>query len=201
MSFVSVVGSKSFLTVMCDGRVVGLEDEVLEEDYQKFVRIGKKSFIAYAGTRHICESIANNFKHYEGEKEDYTFWLEKIKLILAQNQVALKQSGYKAILAFGGINLNGEIEFYAISSITLEFQRYFPQADNLSYTFLLNSEDFEDELGNGRLVEKLTEFLGQTGYSTPSQVIQSQRLLNNYVADIDKVYVNKNTSRLVIKNA
>lgn len=62
MSFVSIVVSSEFVTVMSDGRVSGENNTVLEENYKKFKKISPKQFIAYVGSRAICEHIVEQIE-------------------------------------------------------------------------------------------------------------------------------------------
>ncbi|MEK4006480.1 hypothetical protein [Paenibacillus sp. FSL H3-0333] len=192
MSFVSIVARENFINVMSDGRVTGSNDEVVDEEYQKYVS-NDKSFIAFAGTLETCEMVVRDIKEIVFDNKDY---VGAIYVLLGVfKQIKLEEKGMKVMMALGGVNKIGEIEFYTVDSIKKEAQTYIPKDDDIAYAFLNNTEH-ED-------VTLKSEFIGilkETGFDTPSKSIQAQRLMNNNVADRDKS-VNKKTFRAVIKKS
>lgn len=60
MSFVSVLQTEDFLTIVSDGRVVAANNEnmILNEQYQKFILPTDQTFLAFAGDQPSCEAVA-----------------------------------------------------------------------------------------------------------------------------------------------
>lgn len=190
MSFVSIVATENFITVMSDGRVTGKDnDEILQEDYQKFMEVANgKAFIAYAGTKDVCELIAQHIKI----AIENGLTLEDSSRIVRESINAAVPEDLSVMFSIGGINELGKIEFYTYDSKNNLEQHFLTEPGQISYAFLNNSStdiDFNDEI---------KKILRETGFSSPSETIQAQRLLNNRVADVDDS-VNKKTSRFVIK--
>lgn len=71
MSFVSVLGREKFLCVMSDGKLLGENNEILQEDYQKFINIGNSAFIAFAGSQGACEELSVQMLPYFDEKRTF----------------------------------------------------------------------------------------------------------------------------------
>ncbi|BCG58441.1 hypothetical protein [Paenibacillus sp. URB8-2] len=192
MSFVSVLGREKFLCVMSDGKLLGENNEILQEDYQKFINIGNSAFIAFAGSQGACEELSVQMLPYFDEKTDFS--AINNALIDFFNAEDPNQRDVKVMIAFGGINLEGHIEFYTIDSKTNKSEKYFPEGEDIKFCFL-RSGDFLNDLN---VKGKMIELLRTTGVNTPTECISAQKLLNDYVADHD-TSVNKKTSRMVIK--
>ena len=189
VSFVSVVATEGFVTVMSDGRVSGLD--ILVEDYQKFVlSTDKNFFIAYAGDRTLCEIVAN--KILESYNVKMPFDTIKEQMIGCAQRNFDDQTNI--MLSFGGVNYNGQIEVIGCDLKTKECLYYRPVGDKISYLFHSNlPPSMKEEMGD-RFVETLRE----TGTDSPTSIIQAQKLLNNHVSTIDDS-VNRKTFRACIK--
>lgn len=190
MSFVSVIARESFLTVMSDGRVIDRNDCIIDEAYQKF-SCDEKSFIAYAGSREVCEMITRDIRDLVFNDRDYV----GATLVLVQvfEQLKLESHGLKVMMALGGVNKQEEIELNTVDSIKKETLSFKPKGGDIDYAFLNNIKNNKVDFQT-----KLVEILKQTGIDTPSNIIQAQRLLNNYISDMD-ISVNKKTFRAVVK--
>lgn len=191
MSFVSVVATEGFVTIMSDGRVkkVG-SGEIIQEDYQKFIRVqNDKAFIAFAGIKELCEAIAINIK--KTIEEGMSF--DKIQKILKLTITQIIPSELTVMFAFGGLNHSNEIEFYSYNSKYKKELHFKPVDDQIAYAFLNNSSASEDEFNN-----KFINILRETGFSSPSSTIQAQKLLNEFVVTKDNT-VNNKTFRMSIK--
>lgn len=190
MSFVSVIARESFLTVMSDGRVIDRNDCIIDEAYQKF-SCDEKSFIAYAGSREVCEMITRDIRDLVFNDRDYV----GATLVLVQvfEQLKLESHGLKVMMALGGVNKQEEIELNTVDSIKKETLSFKPKGSDIDYAFLNNIKNNKVDFQT-----KLVELLKQTGIDTPSNTIQAQRLLNNYISDLD-ISVNKKTFRAVVK--
>ncbi|MNW37055.1 hypothetical protein D3C74_140860 [compost metagenome] len=189
MSFVSIVMSNDFLTIMSDGRVSGLEYEI--EDFQKFVCSNDgKSFVAFSGDRTGCEIISQEvLKSFQLGIPYKTISKELIEFID-------RNFGYNVVIkiAFGGIGEHGEIEVYNYDYPSKEETYFHPSEREIDYIFLCNvPKTLRPEVAN-----KFGELLNETGKDSPSSIIQAQKLLNNYVSSFDNT-VNKKTFRAVIK--
>ncbi|EJR61717.1 hypothetical protein IIO_02625 [Bacillus cereus VD115] len=56
MSFVSVIQTEKFLTVVSDGQVTNESDKAItQKDYKKFKKISPNQYIAFAGSKGWCE--------------------------------------------------------------------------------------------------------------------------------------------------
>lgn len=191
MSFVSIVATTGFVTVMSDGRVKDIvSGEIIQEDFQKFIKANdSKAFIAYAGNRESCEPIALNLKN--AIEEGISFDIVQTILISAVRKLIPEH--LTVMFALGGLNSDNEIEFYSFNSRENTNSHFKPANDVISYTFLNNTgiarKDFE-----GEFVKNLRE----TGFQSPTSTIQAQKLLNRYIASRDET-VNNTTFRLSIK--
>lgn len=192
MSFVSIVARENFLCVMSDGRVQGVNGEILQEDYQKFIKIENRAFVAFAGSKTACEELAIQVVPHLYTNASFTSLALEIKGAFERSDY--EDYGTKVAVSFGGVNRVGEIEYHAVNSLTKKTMKYAPRGDDITYCFLQNGE----ALHQLKLEQELINIMRETGFKTPSQVIQAQKLLNNKVADIDSS-VNKVTSRMIIK--
>lgn len=191
LSFVSIVARHDFITVMSDGRVTDSENVSTEEDYQKFMRTSKNSFLAYAGTKEACEMAATNILPLLEHEIPLHMIIESLPTVFSQLQ---SNGKIKILLAMGGVSKENKIELHTISSIDNRVQSYYPTQKNDIISVFLNNT----EIGDQKYNIKFKELLGETGFDSPSEVIQAQKLLNNYAADND-ISVNKRTFRLSIR--
>lgn len=192
LSFVSIVARENFISIMSDGRVTGASGIPIQEDYQKFTVFDKSAFIAYAGTKDICETIVRDYEgFFRWNIYDFSMWVKELQELF--RTADFESQGLKVNLGFGGVNQDEKIEFHALSSSDLRLQSFFPVKDDISFAFLNNTT-----LGDQIFNEKFVEFLKVTGFETPTNVIQSQKLLNNYVSQNDNT-VNTKTFREVIR--
>ncbi|MFW5437105.1 hypothetical protein [Paenibacillus apiarius] len=191
MSFVSVVATEHFVTVMSDGRVKNMETgEILEEDYVKFHKSSDgKQFVAYAGNKQLCEILSKKILQYLEDGCEY----DNLILILNTTIYDTFKDQFGVMFAFGGINKDKQIEVYAYGNKKQGVLKFKPENGNLAYTFL-----FHGKISDGELDEKFDGLIKEIGRDTPSKIIQSQKLLNSYVSEQDDT-VNNNTFRMIIK--
>ncbi|QWU17811.1 hypothetical protein SAMN04487895_105229 [Paenibacillus sophorae] len=192
MSFVSVLGRRDFLCVMSDGTLIGDNNEILQEDYQRFINIGNQAFIAFAGSQGPCEELSVQMLPYFDVKTDFSAINNALTDFF--NTDDLNQREVKVMIAFGGINLDGNIEFFTVDSETNKSERYFPEGEDIKFCFLRSGDTLTDLNVKGKMIE----LLRTTGANTPTECVSAQKLLNDYIADHD-AEVNKKTSRMVIK--
>lgn len=181
MSFVSIVARSSWISVVSDGRVTA-GDDVVEEQYQKFILPTSGSFIAYAGNKQPCELIAKRLLDTGFRTDPLEESARRVFGMIAH----LKDLGHKAFVALGEVSASGA-EFYACGpnqSVPVFFR---PKGDDVCYSFLSNTH-----LSDEALEQQFVLGLQRSGVDTSAQCQQAQIELNEWVADRD-VTVNKNT--------
>ncbi|RFA36236.1 hypothetical protein CAI16_05460 [Virgibacillus dokdonensis] len=187
MSFVSVIASDSFISMVADGRVVQ-DGNSIQENYRKFKQIGLKQFVAFAGAKQICEAVMDQI-NVEIEK---MYELSKVaKEIHSAIYGKSELEGINILFVVGGVNINGCIEFYTINRVDEEIRKYKPETPtDRSYAFLHNGMIDEGIVG-----EKFEETYSKYGVTSLSKCQRVQEELNNKIADLDES-VNKITFKL-----
>jgi hypothetical protein len=194
MSFVSIVATKDFVTVVSDGLAINLETgEVIENRYKKFFKISEKQFIAFAGNKGIADHIKEIINY---KKEGYNLF-QLISALYWQITREIPFERARVLVAVGGVNENGEIEFHTFINKPGEtINSYRPKNDEITYSFL--ESKFIDE-GKHQIIEnKFIEYLSVNGYNTPYKVLRSQVQLNKLVCGMDPS-VNNITFELYIR--
>ncbi|MDO3408838.1 hypothetical protein QWJ34_03575 [Saccharibacillus sp. CPCC 101409] len=188
MSFVSVIAKEKFITVMSDSAAGGSEDTPQPEEH--VVKVGEKQFVATAGgDRESREVITKHIVSLLGEGTPY----DRILVILQMTLASFFENGKSVLTAFGGINESGNIQVCTYDPISRAERDMTPRGDEIAYFFLS-----EGAGKYGNLYELLQGYWKETGTDTPSSIIQSQKLLNRYVASKDED-VSKETVKLVLK--
>ncbi|MED1093939.1 hypothetical protein [Bacillus paramycoides] len=191
MSFVSVVGGVNFLSVMTDGRVSNGET-ILEETYPKFRMIGEDIVVAFTGDRMACERLFDALNKEVIAHQD--FFKTACDIKEAFNRYPIFR-GKKVMWVIGGINPNKKIEFVIVSTESDEPSQYIPENSETklmsAYAFCLKDTSIDYK----QLNEKLDEYFKQEN----GNLIEAQKLLNNYVAELDFT-VNTNTYPAFISN-
>lgn len=191
MSFVSVMASSNFINVVSDGRV-SLNGVPLQENYKKFKKISEKQFIAYAGSKEVCENVVNQVDYQESKVYDLRQVAQEIQAATSGSG-NLSLYGHKMLFCVGGVNANRRIEFYTVENGSSNIGEYKPSSStDINYAFM--STNTSDQLIN----EKLHEIASFMGTESASRCLQVQKELNNFVAGIDFT-VNTNVSTLTIK--
>lgn len=193
MSFVSVLARENFLTVVSDGRVQGPDLLPMQEDYRKFIQVDSGFFVAFAGHKEPCERFIDKSGLSRTSSRDLGLVSQRTKNLLLTHPY--KNS--KILLAFGGLNTLGEIEFATFSTLEPEIRFFQPRGDDLSYAFLNNSSLKTTNLA-GRLEKYLLLAGIGKGIESPDQLINAQVMLNNFVANLDSS-VNTTTFTLSIQ--
>lgn len=195
MSFVSIVVSSEFVTVMSDGRVSGENNTVLEENYKKFKKISPKQFIAYVGSRAICEHIVEQIEYIDEQIYNLYDTAIKIKEVISGEQLRSINSYF----AIGGLDLDGQFRIYVISNLPKEEIEIIQNVSKDGLTYKLLTSPFIVERINREEMEQIfITFLRKTGFNTPDKCLQAQKLLSHFIADID-TSVNKHSFSLTIK--
>lgn len=190
MSFVSIIASPNFITVMSDGQVTR-DGVVIKDDYPKFKKISPKQFIAYTGVKEYCEEIVNQVPYTPKmyNLADITNQIERV--VIDPNLVK-----HKLHFGIGGVDVNEDVVFYTVENQKERIVNYFKpkNIDDINYAF------FESGHANIQinLSIKLIEYLRTTGFNTPSKCLKAQKLLNDFVASKDET-VNNKTFYLSIK--
>ena len=193
MSLVSTIATKDFITVVTDGRVTSFNNEIIREDYQKFIQISNTLFVGYAGDQKNCETFIK-----ESKLLGVTNWESKdLSRYLKKKFACYKNKDRNVLIIIGGINRRNKIEFFTLDSRigndTVKY--YLPKNEEIKYALLYN--DVIDK-PNLELYKKLTDIMKATEIKSIKDVVKAQIILNNYVSDNDTT-VNKNIFKLIIK--
>lgn len=195
MSFVTMVISKKFITVMSDGRVSGKNHKVLEENYKKFKKISPTQFIAYVGSRAASEVIVNQIEYVDKQiynMQDLTF---KMKEAVSAEQF----HSINVHFAIGGIDLDGQLRIYSISNLNKGVDIIQNESDDvIKYKFLPSPHIFET-MKKEEMEEHFIQYLRKTGFNTPNKCLRAQKLLSDFLSETDRS-VNKSTHSLKIVN-
>ncbi len=177
MSFVSIIAREDFISIMSDGRVCGPNGIPIQEDYQKFVRVDERFFVAFAGHKEPCELFLRN----SGLLSPRTYDVELFSAEIQSKLIAGPSRKHKILLALGGFNHHEEIVFSTFSTIQPKMQLFRPKGDDISYAFLNNSS-----VRSAQLEELLIEALKVSGFQTPDQIREGQTQLNSAVSAMDE---------------
>lgn len=199
MSFVSVVATEKFVTIMSDGRVVNMDTgDLVEENFQKYVKVNEKAFVAFSGTKDTGEIIARKIAESIHEGEEFVK-IHQILVMTIEGMRELITDDRPVSIVFGGFNSKGEAEVLSYASKSKQSLHYKPKGDEFATIFLTGARS---SLTQEEIYNVFEGFMKDTiqGDSNPSPtlIIQSQKLMNNYIADRDDT-VNKTTFRLVLK--
>ncbi|HDR4884568.1 TPA: hypothetical protein QCV70_002787 [Bacillus cereus] len=201
MSFVSVVVTARFISVMSDGRVQH-NGEIVQEDYTKFGVLGDgKAFISITGSRSSGERIielADKFYKEDEPLAGVAFGLQK---------VLTRDIPYPShdLLNIGiGGNSEGKIILYTLSNryTSLEDIKAYSPATGYMDFVRFGTEELQDKLNsqNVNLRDKFTGYLSQNTSVNEFKVKiqQAQKQVNDFVATLDPS-VNTTTFQLLIE--
>ncbi|OKP91312.1 hypothetical protein [Paenibacillus sp. P32E] len=199
MSFISVVATEKFVTIMADGRVVNMDSgEIIEENFIKYLQVNEKAFIAFTGTKDTGEAMAETIARRIIEGEDFA----KIHQILIGTIESLKEiitDSRPVSIAFGGFNKEGEAELRSYASKSKQTLQFKPKGHEFATTLMTGANSSLDEKDLHVVFEGfMREAMHGNIDPSPSQIIQAQKLMNKYVSERDYT-VNNITSRLVLK--
>ncbi|MGE7874801.1 hypothetical protein [Bacillus paramycoides] len=193
MSFVSIIQTEKFITVVTDGQVTSATDKtILQKNYKKFKKISPNQYIAFAGSKGWCE-ILLDLLPFKEQGYDLEGIVPEIKEFISKVPSELG----RFLISIGGANENGQLVIYKLSNHEgTDIERFQATGDDVSFTFLHNGSA-EERLG-GDLTEVLIQLIREIGYNTPNKTIRVQKRLNDFVANVDDS-VNKITFDLTIK--
>lgn len=188
MSFISVIAKEKFITVMSDNGAAGSENTPQPEEH--VVRVGDREFVATAGGDREARAVIA--KHVEDLLKEGTPY-DRILVILQMTLSAFSEKSKSIMTAFGGVNKDGDVEVCTYDHNSRAERHLKPRGEEIAYFFLA-----EGAGKYGNLYELLQSYWKETGTETPSAMIQSQKLLNRYVASKDED-VHASTVKLVLK--
>lgn len=189
MSFLSVVLTKDFISVMADGMVSKLEDDKLTElksDYKKFKKISQYQFVTFTGALRIFENIIRKYS-YKESPYDLEIVANEIKQLLLQE---IRDNKLVGQVVVGGIQ-SGDIIAYAITSDNQINRLYKPTGSELAQLYL--TSEYIDPKIKEDIPSLFIDFCKKT-----NNIEESQILLNRIVADNDPT-VNNEIQRLLIE--
>lgn len=185
MSFVSILATQRFITVVSDGRVINIaQNKPIREDYQKFQALTNNSFICFAGDLEPCERFVRQLKDENQRLDDF----QQLGKYTTSKLACYKDTGTRILIAVGGKNPQGEIEFFKFSTLDPCLKYFRPKAKDIAYAFLHNSSGQAESLD---LDELLITYLKEYGVDTHEKVTLAQKALTRDVASRD-VSVNTN---------
>lgn len=193
MSFVSVIQTEKFITVVTDGQVTSTSDKtILQKNYKKFKKISPNQYIAFAGSKGLCEMLLEFLPFKE---QGYV--LEQIVPEIKEFISKIPSQLGRLLISVGGVNEKEQLVIYKLSNHEgTDIEKFQATGDDISFTFLHNGSA-EENLG-GDLTEVLIQLIREIGYNTSNKTIRVQKRLNDYVADVDDS-VNKIAFDLTIR--
>lgn len=194
MSFVSIIANINLCCIMSDGRLTNRATGAIErEDFSKFDSFNNNtSFIASTGTKGFADYLLDNIKI---DSNNYGDWISQFHKFYDDPKLSLNlriHPNSTLQLTFGGLNHNNQIEVYSFDYIGKAIKKHKISSDENMILMLGEEKFFDGALG----VYKRE--MSQRKHVTASDIISTQKLMNNYIADYNP-HVNKNTYRLVIK--
>ncbi|MBC9808173.1 hypothetical protein [Carnobacterium maltaromaticum] len=190
MSFVSIVGNKNYISVVCDGLAV-YEDGTRNEDYQKFEILQHKYFIAFAGTIEACVLCQEEMKRLLlAESPIYDDIYDEMKNFTKKINFSEINKAQICI----GSNDNGTLRLSAFSNNPeIEATDFKLTSKDIRATFLNNYS------GEIPIEDLFFKYAKRYKSVSQNQIFLAQRDLNEYVADINPNEVNKNIKRFTLK--
>ncbi|WP_315069358.1 hypothetical protein [uncultured Clostridium sp.] len=213
MSFISVMITERFLTVMADSRAVELYvngdvHKVLDEDIDKIKILSGTVFVAVTGIVEIAQDFIDKSNLYEEIKidgmlknEKYLMnWFDKKKHIINTDvDVWFKDLNLNSIpslrfrILFGGLTKDNELKAYMIDSDTRELSIIYYSHDRLGYNYS-NSNFIDEDVLSSKFIELYKNYNG-----TADSILYVQAMLNDFVAQYDEtVNTNKKSFKIVL---
>lgn len=197
MSFVSIIATENFATITSDGRVIERTEsgEIIKkaERTPSFIKISGKQVVACTGNPALLRQMEETFPF----KKSGTYLLRN-RMNTFEAQV--KQVPYEVedvLLATVEINGSGSIECWMVSNQPGQAgQRLQPKEGKIVTIFMAGRHINEEKIK--KIMEKFSELSNQYGRNTANKILNAQKELNRFVADID-LSVNKHTFSLTLK--
>ncbi|MGN5650877.1 hypothetical protein [Bacillus sp. Brlt_9] len=210
MSFVSVIATKEYLSVMTDGQAQQYDGEIVQKDYIKYRMISDKLIVAATGDVEIID------KFYEESFAMYEFGLNIKQMALKLQELMIEfveyneedpLLGYCINMLVGGVAEDGELEYYILSNsyqsmeelVMYDFRD--EDAGDFAASYLVSpyapsSKELSDTLYSA--VKKNGDtFLVNYG----ENIISAQKELHKYVASVDSTVNDITFSKVINKRA
>lgn len=178
MTFISVVARDKFISIVSDGKVSEIEEDI--GDYKKFTNVGKNQFLGVAGSRSVAdflfEKLTNNERVINLENEVYA--LDKFV------KKEFNYQNHRSFFVLGGLDIDDKMKFFTFSNNPIDkVIPYIPNNSNdILCAFLGGSAS---GLNNEEYYKLLIDLFKKNGIKTVSNVVQSQKELNDIVAKLD----------------
>lgn len=190
MSFISVYAMENFITVMSDGLVINLEENIIgDENYKKFKMISPKQFMAFGGT-HELGKIIKKWVGYSEEERDLFALTHKFRDLAINSPYREKQ---KCQLIFAGIE-KGQIIFYSFNNNpNQEILSEAPKGERQTYTMLSSKHS------KVKPVDEMERLIRLYDPKTAESALELQEKLNRIIAEND-ITVNNVVFKTSIEN-
>ncbi|MED2737172.1 hypothetical protein [Bacillus toyonensis] len=208
MSFVSVIATKEYISVMTDGLAQDYDGKTVEENYVKYRMINDNKIVAATGDSEVIE----DFYKESLVMHNCGFTLKQMAIKLQELMIEYIKyneddpiSGWNIHMVVGGIAEDGELEFYGLSNSYKkleELQMYEFRDENdgdyalfyLVSPYAPNGDELTEALHS--IIKKNTNtFLVSSG----EQIVPSQKELHKYVAGIDRTVNDITFSKVINK--
>jgi len=176
LSFVSIIATVNYVSVMSDGRITGDDNGILDEKHQKVLRLNENLIIAYTGR---IEGI-NIFLHGLGEIKKDDDWTQ-IASDSYEKLINSPLKRHKMAFVFAGKNQHGEIEFCTFSTFGHPFSTM-KSVENNEFCHAILVGPYTRGLDTEDIIRKA---ITEGKCSRLEQVIELQKQLNDYVATLD----------------
>lgn len=173
MSFVSIVSTTKFISVMSDGRASDI-DGPQYEDFKKIDRVDD-SFVAYTGMIVYCLPLKERIIKLLNVGTEYKI----IKDIALKEIEKIKNDNGKMNIVFGGKNSQGGFELYLFSTSIEGFEYYRPLENKVQFNYL----------GSDVLIKSGIDIGERFKYhfvKSNKVVVEAQKRLQIEVASFDK---------------
>lgn len=208
MSFVSVIATKEYISVMTDGLAQDYDGKTVDENYVKYRMINDNKIVAATGDVEVIEEF------YEESlvMHNCGFTLKQMAIKLQELMIKYVEyneenpiSGWNIHMVVGGIAEDGELEFYGLSNSNKkveELQMYEFRDDNdgdyavfyLVSPYAPSWNELTEKLHS--IIKKDTNtFLVSSG----EEIVPSQIQLHKYVADVDRTVNDITFSKVINK--
>lgn len=204
MSFVSIIMSNKFISVVADGRATNLDGDINYENVFKIKEFGTKKFVVCTGSMSLMNEIFDKVVHYDDLEVCATNIYEFI------NQEEYLNFPSSSSVVIGGINKNDEVELFSINNHKEKKEDRFIKVNNNQddyCEFLILFPDVSKEFEKSIMPTLLNmlkyrenELKQVNEILTVEDIREIQIELNSYVADNDNT-VNKNTLTCLIKKS
>lgn len=104
MSVVLCYADKSSATIACDGRVIDENGNIVDESFQKFMKVNDSVIVGYAGSANLCQAILAPLQNPDQQDFVKQLSLEQIYGFIRQSVFRSKSSLKSGFLICGKSN-------------------------------------------------------------------------------------------------